>query len=316
MKFSKEARIGLLVALALLIFFAGFYFLKGSSLLSRENTYYAYFDDVQGLQSSSPVQIKGLGIGRVAKIEFSKEKVKVTLSISKKVKLMEGTTVKLIATDLLNTKALRLDLGSGSNELPNKAELQGSQEGGLLDNLSGEISPLITDIRKVVATLDTVMLGVNNMLNTETREHLKNSVAALEVTMKNFSNLSAKLNNESNQLASVIRNANSITSNLAANNQQITNIMHNAEGISNQLANAPLEQTIKDLQATVSQLQGVISKVNNNEGSLGMMVNDKQLYNNLSETLKTLNLLIADLNAHPSRYINVTIFGKKNKDTH
>jgi phospholipid/cholesterol/gamma-HCH transport system substrate-binding protein len=165
-----------------------------------------------------------------------------------------------------------------------------------------------------VGTLDTVLLGVNNVLNDETQRRLNNSVASLDVTMKNFAELSDKLNKESAQLASIIRNANSITSNLANNNQQITNIIHNAEGISNQLASAPIDQTVKDLQSTISQLQGVISKVNNNEGSLGMMVNDKQLYNNLSETLKTLNALMADINAHPSRYINVTIFGRKNKN--
>lgn len=316
MKFSKEARIGLLVAAALLIFFAGFYFLKGANLFSGENEYYAYFDDVQGLQTSSAVQVKGLTVGRVVAISLNKEdgKVKVQLAVNKKIKVTDGSAIKLASSDLLGTKVLKLEIAAGDKQIADEATLPAKIEGGLIDNLSGEIAPLIADIRHVVSTLDTVLLGVNNMLNPETRQHLSNSVASLDVTLKNFSSLSEKLNNESNQLASVIRNANSITTNLANSNQQITNIMKNADNISNQLANAPIEQTVKDLQATISQLNGIMNKINNNEGSLGMLVNDKALHNNLAESLKTLNALMADINTHPSRYINVSIFGRKNKN--
>jgi phospholipid/cholesterol/gamma-HCH transport system substrate-binding protein len=211
---------------------------------------------------------------------------------------------------------LKLEIKEGNKAAETGATLQATVEGNLVDNLSGQVTPLINDIRHVVATLDTVLGGVNNMLNKETRDRLASGVASLDVTMKNFAELSQKLNNESSQLASVIRNANSITANLANSNQQVTNILKNAEGISKQLADAPLEQTIKDLQTTIAQLQGVVNKINNNDGSLGMLVNDKQLYNNLTDALKTLNALMADVNAHPSRYINLTIFGRKNKDTH
>jgi phospholipid/cholesterol/gamma-HCH transport system substrate-binding protein len=316
MKFSKEARIGLLVAVALLIFIAGFYFLKGANLFSGETEYYAYFDDVQGLQTSSGVQVKGLTVGRVVAITLNEAdgKVKVLLAVSKKTKVTEGSSIRLASADLLGTKVLKLDVAKGDKELAEESVLPAIVEGSLIDNLSGEIAPLVTDIRHVVSTLDTVLLGVNSMLNEDTRQHLSNSMASLDVTLKNFSALSEKLNSESNQLASVIRNANSITTNLANSNQQITNIMKNADNISGQLANAPIETTVKDLQATIKQLNGIMNKINNNEGSLGMLVNDKALHDNLSESLKTLNALMADINAHPSRYINVTIFGRKNKN--
>ncbi len=316
MKFSKEARIGLLVAIALFIFIAGFYFLKGANLFSGETEYVAYFDDVQGLQTSSGVQVKGLTVGRVVAITLNEKdgKVKVLLAVGKKTKVTEGSSVKLASADLLGTKVLKLDIAKGDKELAEESVLPAIVEGSLIDNLSGEIAPLVTDIRHVVSTLDTVLLGVNNMLNQDTRQHLANSMASLDVTLKNFSALSEKLNSESNQLASVIRNANSITTNLANSNQQITNIMKNADNISGQLANAPIETTVKDLQSTIKQLNGIMAKINNNEGSLGMLVNDKALHDNLSESLKTLNALMADINAHPSRYINVTIFGRKNKN--
>jgi phospholipid/cholesterol/gamma-HCH transport system substrate-binding protein len=149
------------------------------------------------------------------------------------------------------------------------------------------------------------------MLNPVTRQRLSNSVASLDITMRNFSQLSDKLNRESAALASIIRNTNSFTGNLANNNQQINQIIRNADATIDQLSKAPINQTVQDLNQTIAQLQGVVNKVNDNHGSLGMLVNDKQLYTNLTESLKTLNLLLADVNAHPSRYINVTIFGKK-----
>lgn len=315
MKLAKEARIGLLVAISFLIFFAGFYFLKGANIFSGENTYYAYFDDVQGLMPSAAVQVKGLNIGRVAKIELNEGKrVRVAIAVSNKVKVVQGTVAKLTSADLLGTKVISLAIGTGTTEIEDESELPAEVQGGLIDNISVEITPLIEDLRHVVTTLDTVLVGVNTMLSDTTRARLENSVASLDVAMANFSQLSRKLNRESDEIASIIRNTNSITSNLATNNRQITSIINNTDALTKQLSSAPVEQTFKDLQQASAQLQGVINKINNNEGSLGLLVNDKQLYNNLNQSMQTLNLLMDDLKRHPSRYINLTIFGKKNKD--
>jgi phospholipid/cholesterol/gamma-HCH transport system substrate-binding protein len=317
MKFSKEIRIGLLVTASLFAFVAGFYFLKGANLFSGENNYYAYYDNVQGLLASASVQVKGLSVGRVANIKLNPDgKVKVELAVSKKIKVTKGTIAKLMSSDLLGTKVISLDIGQSTELLEDEATIPGVLEGGLLDNLSAEISPLILDIRHVVATLDTVLVGVTGILSPQTRQNLSNSVASLDVTMRNFSELAKKLNGESDHLAGIVRNVSSVTGNLAKNNQQITNIMKNMDNISGQLAGAPIAQAFKDLQSAASQLQGVINKINANQGSLGMLVNDKVLYSNLSESLKTLDALMADIKAHPSRYINVTIFGKKKGEAH
>lgn len=315
MKLTKEAKIGLLVTISLLIFFAGFYFLKGANLFSGENEYYAYYDNVQGLQASSSVQVKGLSVGRVSKIELidSSEKVKVTIAVSKKVEVPVGTTAELASADLLGTKVIKLNLGMGTQLVEDEATLPASIEGGVIDNLSVEISPLIKDLRHVMSTLDTVLVGVSGVLNEQTANSLQGTVLSLEVTMRNFSSLAAKLNRESDELAAMIRNANSIASNLEQNNQSITNIIRNAETTTNQLSQAPIEQTVKDLQSASNQLEGIMTKINRNEGTLGMMLNNKELYQNLTNTLTTLDQLIKDVNERPWRYINVTVFGGKDK---
>lgn len=312
MRFSKEAKIGLLVMIAILIFFAGFYFLKGANIFSGENTYYVYYDNVQGLQTSSAVQVKGLSVGRVSKIELiDSEKVKVTVAVTSKVTVPVGTTAELGSADLLGTKIIRLKLGLGTQMVEDGATIPGMIEGGVIDNISLELSPLITDLRHVITTLDTVLIGVSGVLNESTANSLANTVTSLDVTMKNFSELSVTLNRESEQLASVIRNANSISENLASNNERISNIMRNAETTTNNLAAAPIEETVKELQSAASQLDAIMTKINNSQGTMGMIVNDKQLYGNLTQSLETLNALMEDINTHPWKYINVTIFGKK-----
>ena len=314
MTFSKEARIGLLVAMAILILITGFYFLRGSNLFSRENTYFCYFNNIQGLQASAPVQIKGFGVGRVGAIKLDGKKVKVTISVSKKQSIPEGTVAKLASADLLGSKVISLELGNSAVAVKNEGVLPTTVEGGIIDNLSTEISPLIKDIRLVISRLDTTVISINGILNEETQTRLNSSIASLETTMNNFSQLSQRLNNESAQMQSIISNANSITANLADNNSRISNILRHAETTTDQLSRAPIEGTVKDLQTAANQLQGVIQKINSNQGSLGMLVNDKELYINLTNSLNTMNKLMADLQAHPSRYINVTIFGKKRKD--
>jgi phospholipid/cholesterol/gamma-HCH transport system substrate-binding protein len=312
MRFSKEARIGLLVAGAILIFFAGFYFLKGANIFSGENEYYVYYDDVQGLQASSPVQIKGMSVGRVSSIALNgQSRVKVTIAISKKTKIPQGTVAKLASTDLLGSKAISLELSNSTAIVKDEDTLGSAVQGGIIDAISVEITPLIKDMRHAVGSLDTVLSTVNGVLDVQARENLRQTLANLDATMANFSQLSHRLNAESGQLAHVIQNANSITTNLANNNERITRIINNAALTTDQLSKAPIEQTMKDLQGTIHQLQAVVNKVNSKDGSLGMLVNDDGLYNSLNSSLGTLNSLMADIQAHPTRYINVTIFGRK-----
>ena len=301
-----------MVASAILIFVVGFYFLKGANIFSGEYEYYAYYDNVQGLQPSSPVQIKGMAVGRVSAIVLNGGgKVKVTLAVSKKTKIPKGTMAKLVATDLLGSKAIALELSNSTQIAEDESVLPSAIEGGIIDAISIEITPLLRDMRHAVGTLDSVLVSVNGVLDVQSRQNLQNSIANLDATMANFSQLSSKLNQESGQLQNVIRNANSITTNLANSNERITRIINNAALVSDQLNKAPIEQTMKDLQSTIGQLQGVVNRLNSKDGSLGLLVNDPALYNNLNSSLNTLNSLMADIEAHPTRYINLTIFGRK-----
>jgi len=314
MRLSKEVRIGLLVSISLLILFTGFYFLKGANVFSGEREYYCFYENVQGLQSSSNVQIRGLNVGRVSRTQLLDGKgVRVVIAIGKSIVLPKGTVATLASADLLGNKMIRLDLGTGPGDVSPGDSLITAVEGGLIDNLSVQISPLLKDVRAVIGTLDTVLVGVNHIVNSQNQQALSNSIAALNTTTENFAKLSATLNNSSTEISNIVHNANSITTNIAGSNDNIKRILSNLSTTTDQLSKAPISKTFSDLQGITSQLQQLLNKLNSGQGSLGMLVSDKTLYNNLSNSLASLNLLMADLKEHPSHYVNVTVFGKKKK---
>ena len=314
MTLSREARIGLLVAISILVFFAGFYFLKGSNVFSREYTYYAYYDNVEGLQPSAAVQIKGLQVGKVTEIHLNGgDKVMVAIAISKKTRLPQGTVAKLTSLDLLGTKGITLDLGTSTEFVEDETKLPSTVEGGMIDKISVEVTPLLQDVRKVVNNIDSVLVSVNSIFSDKARVDLQNSIAALHVSMENFSSLSGRLNGQSAALAHVIQNADKITTNLASNNENIDATLRNLRTTTDKLSKASIDAMVNNVDKAALNLNGIMQKINSGEGSMGMIVNDKTLYNNLTTTLAELTRLSADLKAHPSRYINLTIFGRKAK---
>lgn len=314
MKFSKEARIGLMVAISVLVLFAGFYFLKGSNVFSSEYEYFAYYDNVSGLQPSAAVQLKGMSVGKVSAIQLNgKEKVKVTIAISKKTRLPAGTLANLTSLDLLGTKGISLDLGNGTEMLEDESTLPSAVEGGLMDKLSVEVTPLLQDVRLVVNHVDSVLLAVNQIFSQQTREDLQKSITALHVSMDHFSSVSAALDRQSGTIEKVIGNANKITTNLANNNENIDKTLTNLRTTTDNLSKAKIQETIAKLDKMADELGQVSKKLNEGQGSLGMAINDKQMYNEINTTLKSLSDLAADLKSHPARYINLTVFGRKAK---
>lgn len=317
MKFTKEVRIGLLVLVAFLVFFAGFYFLRGVNLFSSQVKYLAYFESVEGLSLSAPVQVRGLAVGRVASIELEGEatdRVRLVLEVDRDLKLPAGTVAVLNSGDLLGSKFIELEWGEGEATLEEGAVLETRKEGGLLDNISTEITPLILDMRQVVTTLDTVLQGINTMVDPATRRGLQNSIRSLDETMENLSALTGTLESESRTITRFLGHAESVASNLEANNQRVTRILENLEATSGQLAAADLKGTVETLHNALREVEGLVHELNQDQGSLGLLIHDRQLYDNLTQTLYSLDRLLEDINRRPSRYINLTIFGRKNKD--
>jgi phospholipid/cholesterol/gamma-HCH transport system substrate-binding protein len=312
MSLSKEARIGILVTISLIVFFIGFYFLKGSALFSSDKKYYCIYTNVEGLQLSANVQVRGLNVGRVSHMELLDNKgVKVTLSIYKSVDIPEGTVATLASPDILSPKIISLDLGPGPGIMHTGSTIRGGIELGIVDNVSAELTPRLKELQGTIIGLDSSLAGINAIVGPQNQQAIAGAIRSIQTTADNLSQLSGALNKEGGEITGVIHNANSITGNLAKNNDAIQRILTNLDKLSGQLANAPIEKSVADLQTTLSEFKGIANKINNNQGSLGMLINDKDFYNNLNSSLQTLNSLMGDIKAHPTRYVNVTIFGKK-----
>lgn len=308
MNISKEVRIGLLATISLVIFFTGFYFLKGADILSKDKIYYCNYSKVDGLLSSATVEIRGLVVGHVTALELEEERgVKVTIAINKDIVIPQGTVATIVSAGLLSGKSIRLDLGKSSSVAEPKSTLATAEEAGIIDNVTKEITPLIASLRKTVASLDTVIAGVNMVLGEDNRNGIKGTIHSINATADNLAKMTATLNGETQNVQGILRNANSFSATLAKNNDTLSRIMANFSNVSNQLAKAPLQRTLTQFDSASAQLNGITAKINSGEGSLGQLINNKDLYTNMTN-------LLGDLKAHPSRYINVTIFGKKKKD--
>jgi len=314
MKISKEVKTGLLVASAIVIFFTGFFFLKGSDVFSNDKEYYAYFSSVEGLQKSTFVQIKGLNVGQVTDLELAgAQGVKVTLSVHNKTKLTTGTIANL-KSDLLGTKVIQLDLGLGPDLVAPGGTITAKKDGGAIDKISGELTPRLEELKQTIVAFNTTLANVNSIVGPENQQAITDMIRALKATSENVAKLSDVMSKQSGEISGIIHNTNSITANFAKSNDTIQRILSNASKITAQIANSPLQKTITELQKTASDMQSIMAKINNNQGSMGMLINDKELYNNMNKSLKSITELTNDLKARPGRYINVSVFSGKKKE--
>jgi phospholipid/cholesterol/gamma-HCH transport system substrate-binding protein len=309
---TKEVRIGLLVSITVLVFFVGFYYLRGASVFSSTNTYYAHFDGVQGLQPSSVVTIRGMMVGRVKKIELDGEDgVRVALTVKNQYTLPKGTVAQLYSADLMGAKAIRLELGQSRQPLEDGAILPATREPGKLDALSEELRPILQNVQHITLRLDTLLAGVNSVFDAGTRRQLDHAVASLDATLQNFASVSQNLQSKNAALGRTIDNAEKTSAMLAGNRANIDATLNNLSQFSNRLKAAPIEETVQNLQAVAGNVNGLLQKMDSGNGSLGLLINDPKLYNSLSQTAQEFSQLAEDLRKHPGRYINVNIFGRR-----
>ncbi len=312
-KAKSELKIGILVAVAITLFILGFNFLRGKGFFSSDKEYYSYYDNIQGLQEAAAIQLNGYKVGKVSDIVLlDNQKIKVIFQVKKDIKIPVGSIAQLAANDLISgTKIISLSFSDRKEYIKEDGYIEGKSATGILDNLGEQASPIFGVLQHTLVSLDTVINTINDLINEDTRKHLNASFASLEIVLQQLSQLSASLNAQSGNLAGVISNANSITGNLAAGNARITNTLTNLERFSDDLNKAPIQQTLNELHTAAAGLQNIVNSIDKNNGSLGMMLNDKTLYNNLTTTLSTLNTLLSDVKEHPTKYINVSVFGRK-----
>jgi phospholipid/cholesterol/gamma-HCH transport system substrate-binding protein len=307
LKISNETKVGALTVICVALLILGFNLLKGKNLFSRNTILYAKYDNVQGLATGNYVRINGLAVGSVSSLQVMDKEVGqilVRLSIQKGLNIPRNSVASIISSDLLGTKAVRIDFGSSNEYLQNGDTIRSDVERSITQSLTKEIKPLSGKVQVTLGSLDSVLSAINHTLDENTQRNLRASIAGLHATMQNMQRVSVSLNE-------LLGNLNDITANLKQNGDKINRIMDNAEKTTAMLAGSHLDETLNGLNNTVDQLNGIIAKANSTDGTLGLLLNDKKLYNNLQATTRNLNLLMEDLRLNPKRYVHFSIFGKK-----
>lgn len=318
MKISSETKIGVLAVVAIALLVIGFNFLKGKNLFKKNENIYAVYTDVQGLAKSNPVVINGLQIGRIANLDGGKDmkRILVTVSLFKEVNI-PSNSLAVINPNLLGSPTLEIQLGNATTYLKSGDTLLTTLSGGAFDEALKIINPVLYEVRNAVKSLDSVLHIVTGVFDPTTKNNIKDIVANLNTTTASFAisanSLQKMMDIQNGALSKSLENVNIFTTNLNGNNQRLNDILANAQKASAKLAAINVQNTLDTLNVAVNNFKKGSEKMNGKEGSLGLLLNDKTLYNNLEATANKLNILLDDIRVHPRRYVNVSIFSKKDK---
>ena len=313
MKIANETKIGVMAVISLAALILGFNYLKGSSLFEHTKKLYAVFENVEGLEVSNAVQVNGLTIGNISSINESDKDlsrgVVVTITLKKDVHLPDNS-VAMINSGFISSATITIKKGFSNKYLENGDTIETKQKPNLLSQVQANIDPVILKLGATLTSLDSLVQVVGTMFDPRT----KNNFSAIVANLANSSaELQQMLNTQTGALAQSLKNLSQFTANLNKSNEHISNTMDNVDKTTAHLASAKIPEAVDGLNATLSDLKATIQRVNSTNGSLGLLINDKRLYNNLESTTRSLNTLLDDFRVHPKRYVNISVFGKKDK---
>ena len=320
MTISNETKIGSLTAIAITLLILGVNFLKGRSLTSKDTQYFSSFNDIQGLAKSNPVVINGKEVGTVYETDGGKDMRRITVTVSMKedVNIPEDSYAT-ISKSLLGNVQVEIKLGNSNIYKKDKDTIRAAATGDLLSDVVKSLNPVLTQVTKAATTLDTMLSNINGIFDPNNKNNIKSMLENLNKTTASLAVSSASLqgllNSQTGAVAKTMDNLNSVTGNLKNNNEKIDHTLSNLNTVSDKLSKLDLEKTLASLDGTINELKTTLNKATSGNGTLGLLINDPKLYNNLNATSNKLNLLLDDVRVHPKRYINISVFGKKDKNT-
>lgn len=306
MKITREIKTAILVIASILLFIWGYSFLKGRDLLTSYKIFYVEYDNVEGVGKSAPVTLNGLVIGKVNGITLSNEtgKLIAELQIKSDFPISKSSVATIYDSGLIGGKQIMIVPNLSDKEIAKSgSKLLGNTKLGLTDLVGEKLAPLQEKLDKVLLNANQLMTGLNNVLDKKGQEDIKQSLAELTQTMIQFHKASESMNG---MIADNKNNINGIVS-------DFHKVSSNFSSISDSLNKADLGKTAKNLQITLDKVDKMLADVNAGKGTAGKMMKDEALYNNLTQTSKELELLLQDVRLNPTRYVNVSLFGKKNK---
>ncbi len=305
MKLTREIKTAILVIVSILLFIWGYSFLKGKDLFNSYTTFYAVYDNVEGLSGSAPVTLNGLNIGKVSGIQINNQgNLVVEVQVRTDFPISATSHLQIYEPGFIGGKQIAVVPDLTNSTLAKTGDtLQNQVRLGMLSKVGDQLAPLQTKVESTIVSADSLLTNFNSLLDTKNKENLSIAVAELSQTMKTLNEASKTLNTI---LASNQQNIDGVMDNL-----NITTL--NFAKISDSLAQADLGKAVKNLEGTLNNIDKMIAEMNSGQGTLGKIIKDEELYENLTGASKELELLLQDVRLNPTRYVNISVFGKKNK---
>lgn len=307
MRLSKEVKTGILAIGAILLLIFGYSFLRGTNLLEKHREFYVKYDNVEGLAKSAPVTINGLTVGKVQDISFASEEgwLVVKFIIDRDIEFSKNSLARIYSAALIGGKSLAVYPEYDRNNIAKSGDtLRGETEDSMLSVVTKALGPLEKKVNNTLATVDTLLLNVNDIVDEQTRKNLREAIANLNNTLNSFSGVSENLNhilaNNTAKLDNTFNNLDKTASNMAR--------------LTDSLAQLETGKLVRELQDVVTRIDQIVVNVDNGKGSIGKLLKDDTLYNNLEGASRQLEQLLQDVKLNPKRYVHISVFGKKNKE--
>jgi phospholipid/cholesterol/gamma-HCH transport system substrate-binding protein len=314
-KIRKEIKVGVVFVMATAILIWGLMYLKGLELLKTSRTFYAVYDQVNGLVAANPISIKGLKVGQVKKLYFNPKnptKIIVELYVLGDYPIAKNSSARIFSSSLLGSPEIEIIPGDAAAMAENGDTLLALTEATLGQEVNKQLLPLKTKAENLIGSIDSIAVIVQQVLNKNTRDNLVAAIEHVKQSLGNIAhtteNLDTLMTAQRNNLSKIINNVESISSNLRDNNDKITNILTNFSNLSDSLAKARIPYTIAQVNKAVTDLDSVLIKINRGEGSVGQLLNNEQLYKEVEKAARDLNLLLEDVKKNPGRYVKVSVF--------
>ncbi|WP_158728303.1 MULTISPECIES: MlaD family protein [unclassified Flavobacterium] len=306
MKISREIKTAILVIASILLFIWGYSFLKGRDLFTDYKTFFVEYKSVEGLASSAPVTLNGLVIGKVNSIKINEKTgfLLVEMQLKTDFPISKTSVASIYEPGLIGGKQIAIVPNFNDNELAVEGQfLQSGIKLGLTDKVGDQLAPLQEKLEKLLGNTDKLISGLNNVLDQKGQADIKLTLAELSKTVSEFHKLSTNVNDllatNKTQINGVVTNLNKVSGNFSK--------------ISDSLNKADLGKTVKNLNATLGRVDGIMRNLESGKGTIGKLLKDESFYQNIKTSTKELELLLQDIRLYPTRYVNISVFGKKNK---
>ncbi|ALM06766.1 ABC transporter substrate-binding protein [Sediminicola sp. YIK13] len=307
MKISREIKTGIIVLGGILLFVLGFSYLKSSPIFDNSKTFYAVYKHVGGLQPGTQVSINGFAVGKVNDIRFKDESgmLLVTFSVENKFQFSKNSKAELYDTGIIGGKGIQIKPVFDNAPMAKSGDtLQTETKPGLTELVQQRLTPLQLKVEDAVSNADSLLINFNEILDDKTKKDLRESISGLNTLVNSFQGSA----NTMNEL--LVGNKDKLNGSI----EDLSNITGNFSKLSDSIANSGIVETMESLQSTLNNLDGLMAKMEKGEGTLGKLMKDEALYSNLSNASKELDLLLQDFRLNPKRYVNVSVFGKKQKE--